>query len=120
MTPLTVALALMLSTRSTAVAGPHPDAKAIVGTWIYSSKVRPTRIIVFHADGSWGLRKFDARPEDNRGRRWRLEGDSLTLRYPSDQGFDTHAYKIVSFTRHEFVTETSGYRFTYTRREQPR
>ncbi|SRR6266700_684890 len=92
---------------------------AIEGSWIYSSKVRPMRIIVFHADGSWGVRKFDDRAEDIRGRRWKVEGDSLVLRYPSDHRFDTRIDKIVSFTSHKFVTEQQGYRFTYTRIEQP-
>jgi hypothetical protein len=116
----TRALTVALLGLATVGAVPQRDyAKLIVGSWIYSSKVRPTRIIVFHADGSWGVRKFDDRPEDIRGRRWHVEGDSLVLRYPSDGGFDTHPYKIVSFTRHEFVTETEGYKFTYTRIEPP-
>jgi len=113
------AFAVALLGLATVAAVPQRDyAKLIVGSWIYSSKVRPTRIIVFHADGSWGVRKFDERPEDIRGRRWRVEGNNLILRYPSDKGFETHAYRIVSFTPREFVTETEGYRFTYTRIEQ--
>jgi len=120
MRPLVIGVTFALLSASIAGAVPQPDyAKLIIGSWLYSSKVRPTRIIVFHPDGSWGVRKFDNRPEDIRGRRWHVEGDSLVLRYPSDHGFDTHAYKIVSFTRREFVTDTEGYRFTYTRIEQP-
>jgi hypothetical protein len=119
MTTLAIALALTLLTGARgATTPPHDYARGIVGSWIYSSKVRPTRIIVFHPDGSWGVRKFDERPEDVRGRRWRVEGGSLILRYPSDQGFETHAYRIISFTPREFITETGGYRSTYTRIEQ--
>jgi hypothetical protein len=100
-----------------ASAGQADYSKALVGSWIYSGKARPTRIVVFHPDGSWGVRKFDDQPEDIRGRRWRVDGDSLILRYPSDYGFETGAYKILSFAPRKFVTETQGYRFTYTRIE---
>ncbi len=121
MNPLVRALAVALVGLSTIAAVPQRDyAKLIVGGWIYSSKVRPTRIIVFHADGSWGVRKFDDRPEDIRGRRWRVEGNTLVLRYPGDHGFETAKDRIVSFIPDKFVTEIHGYRSTYTRIEQPR
>ena len=114
--PLVRELALAVIGLAIVAAVPQPDySKLIVGSWIYSSKVRPTRIIVFHADGSWGVRKFDDRPEDIRGRRWRVEGNTLILTYPHDHGFDTAKDRIVSFTPHKFVTEVSGYTFTYTR-----
>jgi hypothetical protein len=121
MSPILSSMIAGLLGVSVLAAVPERDyAKLIVGSWTYSSKDRPTRIIVFHADGSWGVRKFDDRPEDIRGRRWRLEGDTLVLTYPHDHGFDTSRYQIVSFALGKFVTENSGYRFTYTRIEQPR
>jgi hypothetical protein len=119
MIPLIVALGFTLSAVTTVAAPGKPDAKAIVGTWIFSSKYRPSRIIVFHADGSWGVRKFDERPEDIRGRRWSVEGNTLTLKYPSDHGFDTASYRVVSFTPRKFMTEIHGYESTYTRVQQP-
>ena len=112
-------LALGLAVLATVVsAAPlRPDAKAIVGIWVFTSKSRPSRIIVFHADGSWGVRKFDDRPEDIRGRRWRVQDSTLILKYPGDHGFETATYKIVSFTPRKFVTEIHGYESTYTRVE---
>jgi hypothetical protein len=128
MRPIVPTLILALIGASTFAAVPQADyAKLIVGSWIYhqplstsySSKPQPTRIIVFHADGSWGVRKFDDRPEDIRGRHWRVEGNTLVLRYPGDHAFGTATDKIVSFSPHKFVTEIHGYRHIYTRIEQP-
>jgi hypothetical protein len=119
MKPLVVAFSVALLTSSDITsASPQDYSKAMVGTWIFSSKVRPTRIIVFHPNGSWGVRKFDDRPEDTRGRRWHIEEDRLILTYPHDHGFDTASYKIVSFTPRKFVTEIHGYESTYTRMQQ--
>jgi hypothetical protein len=120
MRPSMVALGYALFATVISAAPPRPDAKAIVGSWILASKYRPTRIIVFHADGSWGVRKFDERPEDIRGRRWRVEDGTVVLKYPDAHGFQTARYKIVSFTPRKFVTEIHGYESTYTRVEQPR
>jgi hypothetical protein len=120
MTLLVIVLGLTLFAVNTVFSAPQPGTEAIVGSWVYSNKVRPSRIIVFHADGSWGVRKFDNGPEDIRGRRWRVQDDTLVLLYPSDHGFDTRVDKIVSFTRRKFVTEQQGYKFTYSRIEQPR
>ena len=116
------ALAVALLGVATVAAAPQRDyAKLIVGSWLYTSKVRPTRIIVFHSDGSWGVRKYDdPRPEDIRGRGWRVTGNTLILTYPHDHGFDTARDRIVSFEPDKFVTEIHGYRFTYTRVQQPR
>ena len=117
MKPFVAAVTAALLCVSTLAGIPQRDyAKLIVGSWLYSSKVRPTRILVFHADGSWGVRKYDdPRPEDIRGRRWRVEGDTLILLYPGDHGFETAKDHIVSFTPNKFVTEIHRYRFNYTR-----
>jgi hypothetical protein len=120
MKPLVAALTVALVGVTTASPVPQRDyAKLIVGSWLYTSKVRPTRILVFHADGSWGVRKYDdPRPEEINGRRWRVEGDKLILYYPAEK--TPRIDKILSFTRQKFVTEQQGYEFTFTRIEQPR
>jgi hypothetical protein len=120
MRPLTIALGSAFLATFLTAAPPRLNEKAIVGTWIFSSKYRPTRIIVFHADGSWGVRKFDEQPEDIRGRRWRIADGTLVLKYPGDHGFETATYRIVSFSPRKFVTEIHGYESMYTRVEQPR
>jgi hypothetical protein len=100
---------------STAVAAP-PDYKLIVGHWRVHVSRRADRIVIFHADGTWGVRNWDfSQPEDIQGRRRRVAGDRLILTYPSDHGFTTYAEKIVSFTRARFMTETASGRFYYTR-----
>jgi hypothetical protein len=116
MKALILALGLVAFGLTTATAASQPDEKTIVGTWMFSSRYRPERIIVFHANGKWGVKKLEEGPEDIRGRRWRVEGNTLVLSYPSDHGFDTARYKIISFTRGEFVTQIHGdYESTYTR-----
>jgi hypothetical protein len=83
---------------------------------MFDSRWRPSRIIVFHADGRWGVKKLEKVPEDIRGRRWWIKGNTLVLKYPSDHGFDTAQYRIISFTRDQFVTQIHGdYESTYTR-----
>jgi hypothetical protein len=52
--------------------------------------------------------------EDIRGRRWYIQGDTLVLRSPGDDGFKTYVGKIISFGRDKIVTDLG----TYTR-EQP-
>jgi hypothetical protein len=116
MRPLVAPIILALLAINTVDAIPQRNySKLIIGSWLHECRLRPTRILVFHADGSWGVRKYDdPRPEDIRGRGWRIEGDALILRYPSDHGFDTHSYKIVSFTSDKFVTG-GEYPCTYIR-----
>jgi hypothetical protein len=116
MRPLVVGITLAVLGVNTMSAVPQRDySKLIVGSWYHTCRMRPMRILVFHADGRWGVRKYDdPRPEDIRGRRWRVEGDKLILRYPHDQSFETHAYRILSFTPREFITD-GEYPCTYTR-----
>ena len=115
MTPLITALFLMVFVVTSAASPPRPDAKGIVGTWMFDSRWRPSRIIVFHADGRWGVKQLEEGPEDIRGRRWSVKGNLLVLKYPSDHGFDPASYRILSFTADKFVTEIHGYESTYTR-----
>jgi hypothetical protein len=81
---------------------------------------RPERSIVFHGDHTWGVEHYapsstDERwgtiYEDIRGRRWRLSGNTLIFRAPSDHGFKTDSEKITSFTQDKIVTDKA----TYTR-----
>jgi hypothetical protein len=117
MRPLVTVITVgLLSANSLAASVPRRNwSKLIIGTWFHTCRLRPGRILVFHADGRWGVRKIDdPRPEDIRGRRWHIEGDMLILRYPSDNGFESHPYKIVSFTPNEFITG-GEYPCNYTR-----
>jgi hypothetical protein len=64
---------LLLTSLATDCAAAAPDySKLIVGTWDGHRRIR-----VFHADGTWGVRKWDDRPEDVRGRRCTLKATSL-------------------------------------------
>jgi hypothetical protein len=88
-----------------------------------------TGIIVFHADGRWGVLYAGDPPqlEDIRGRRWRIEGDKLFKTGPNDdvrlspelRRFARAPDTIVSFTADRFVTsdETTS---TYTRIQKRR
>jgi hypothetical protein len=97
--------------------------KWIVGRWTSHIEGRPDRTIVFHADHSWGVEGYGAPGpdgklaiyEDIRGRRWDIRGDTLVLRAPSDDGFESYGEKIISFRQDKIVTDIA----TYTR-EQPR
>jgi hypothetical protein len=104
------------------VAAATPDEREewIVGRWTMSASGRPDRTVLFHADHRWGVEHYVPSSsnaqrlitrEDIRGRRWHLAGDKLILRYPNDHGFETHPYKIVSFSHDKIMTDI----FTYTR-----
>ena len=111
---ITLAIALM----SSASATPRDYAKLIVGPWRSHIPQRPDRIVIFHSDGSWGVRNWDfSKPEDIRGRRWHVEVDQLIITAPPEDGGETAAEKIISFTRGAFVTEVNGTRISYTRIE---
>ena len=108
-------------------------ASAIVGSWMYTLAHRGetylTCIIVFHADGRWGVR-YPGDPsklEDIGGRRWRIEGNKLFKTGPDDdlrlgpelRRLASKPDTIVSFTADKFVTrdETTG---TYIRIQKRR
>jgi hypothetical protein len=95
-------------------------SKRLLGAWVVHKPRRADRIEIFHPDGTWGVRNFDfSQPEDIKGRRWRLDGDRLILTYPTDHGFDTATYKIISFAADRFVTDVGGQRFEHTRFHLP-
>ena len=88
-----------------------PDySKLICGCWL-----GPGKFEVYHADGTWGVKRNENAPEDIRGRRWRIEGDKLILIYPGDQGLETAVCTIVSCTAHKLVLDFDGYRQELTR-----
>jgi hypothetical protein len=107
---------LSLLIAGTALAGIVDGEKVIVGKWEVSNPRRPSRIVFFHPNHTWGVTNFDPdKPEEINGRRWRTEGDKLILTYPTrNDGRDrleSYAYKIVSFSRDKFATDV----FTYKR-----
>ena len=108
----------LVATVSLCVAGlSTADRKhTIIGSWIVETNQRPSRIVTFHADGTWGVRNFDpTKREEINERRWSIEDNKLVLTYAHDHGMETWDYKIVWFDRDRFVTQTDGYRSTYTR-----
>ena len=110
----TMILALSLVASASATSPNY--AKLIIGPWRSHIPQRPDRIVIFHSDGSWGVRNWDFnKPEDIRGRRWRVEGDKLIISAPPEDGGQRAAEKIVSFTHTAFVTEINGVRISYTR-----
>jgi len=116
---LTPLIAVIVAFADPATAAPPDYTTLLVGHWRIHRPGRPDRIVIFHSDGTWGVRNWDfSKPEDIRGRRWSVEADRLVLTYPSDHDFTTHAEKIVSITRARFVTEVDSSRFLYTRIER--
>jgi len=95
---------------ATARESPHGYSKAILGCWLGSRKFE-----VYHANGTWGVKRNEDAPEEISGRRWHIEGNKLIITYPGDHGMETGALTIISLTEHEMVLETSGYQEKLTR-----
>ena len=89
---------------------PRDYSKRILGCWL-----GPRKFDVYHADGTWGVKRNEDAPEDVRGRRWHIEGRKLTLIYPGDHGLETAVYTIISCTPHKLILEADGYRREFTR-----
>src|SRR5438067_9520718 len=62
-------------------------AKLIVGRWLGSRKIH-----VYHASGTWGIKRNEDAPEDTDNRRWSIKGSKLTLTYPGDHRVETAVY----------------------------
>jgi hypothetical protein len=110
MRPLTLAtlVATLVSSLAALVfsaASSHDHSKLIVGCWL-----GPRKFDVYHADGTWGVKRNEDAPEDIRGRRWRVEGDELFLTFPGDNGMETAAYTIVSCTEQKLILDADGHR----------
>lgn len=89
---------------------PRDYSKVIVGCWLGSRKFE-----VYHADGTWGVKRNEHAPEDISGRRWRIKGNKLIITYPGDHGLETAVLTIVSITEHQMVLDDSGYKEELTR-----
>ena len=95
---------LIVAIFRSAVLATGPDAlesaKLIVGTWDGDGAIH-----VFGRDGTWrAKRKFKPDAKETAGR-WRIRGDTLTLKYSGDHGLITIKYTIVFVSPQEFVTE---------------
>jgi len=89
---------------------PRDYSKAIMGCWRGSRKFE-----IYHADGTWGVKRNEDAPEDISGRRWHIKGNKLVITYPGDHGMDTAELTIVSLTEHTLVLDASGYKEELTR-----
>ena len=95
----------------------HSDdySKRILGRWL-----GPRKFVVFHANGNYGVQRNEEASEDIQGR-WRIQGRTLFLTYPSDNGVGTpvhmitSAYTIISFSPKSFTTEADGHKEVYER-----
>jgi hypothetical protein len=85
-------------------------SKAIVGCWLGSRKFE-----VYHANGSWGVKRNEGAPEEITGRRWHIKGNKLIITYPGDHGLETGVFTIASLTEHKMVLKGSGYEEELTR-----
>ncbi len=114
---LTMATVLMIAAASSlAAVSPSQYSNKIIGAWRCHIPRRPDRIVIFHRDGSWGVRNWDfSQPEDIRGRRWRIEGNRLITTAPPMDGGQTADERILSFTHTQIVTEVNGVGISYTR-----
>jgi hypothetical protein len=104
-------ICLVLTVASlTAGAVPRDYSRAIVGCWL-----GPRKFEVYHANGTWGIKRNEDAPEDIRGRRWHIQGNKLVITYPGDHGMDTAELTIVSLTEHKLVFDAGGYKEELTR-----
>jgi hypothetical protein len=85
-------------------------SKAIVGCWLGSRKFE-----IYHADGTWGVKRTEDAPEDVSGRRWHARGNKLIITSPGDHGLETAVLTIISLTDHKMVLEVNGYKEELTR-----
>ena len=100
----------LLSFALSTVAAPPDYSKLIRGCWLGAGKFR-----VYHADGTWGVKRNEDAPEDTKGRRWRVDGNKLILTYPGDHGSETAVYTIVRCTERQMVLSIGRYTEEYTR-----
>ena len=107
-----VVLVASCGVRSSSVAGDDPDVdpQRVLGCWL-----GPRKFAVYHPDGTWGVKRHEDAPEDFRGRRWRIDGNTLFLTFPGDRGMTTVHFTIVSLTDREMILEADGYQQTYVR-----
>jgi len=109
---LFIALSLVFGSLPKVAAAPKEAnySKLILGQWL-----GPRKIDVYHADGTWGVRRHEQAPEDKDQRRWSIKGNQLTLTYPGDHGTATATYTILSLAPQELVLDAGGYKQRYER-----
>jgi hypothetical protein len=104
-------LCLVLAVASVTASEVHRDySKAIIGGWL-----GPRKFEVYHADGTWGVKRNEDAPEDVRGRRWHINGNKLIITYPGDHGLETGELTIISLTDHKMVLGSGDYKRELTR-----
>ena len=102
---------LVAGTKSFAAPKQSEDySKRILGRWL-----GPRKFHIFHANGTWGVQRNEDAPEDIDGRRWRIQGNKLFLKFRGDAGLQTAEFTIISFTSKRFITEADGHKETYDR-----
>ena len=106
--------AILVGTFSTlALAAPKASqnySKLILGQWL-----GPRKIEVYHADGTWGVRRHDEAPEDKDQRRWSIKGNKLTVTYPGEHGVETGTVAIVTLNSRRLIIEANGNKQEYER-----
>jgi hypothetical protein len=80
-------------------------SKAIVGCWLGSRKFE-----VYHADGTWGVKRNEGAPEEIAGRRWHIKGNKLFITYPGDHGLESGELTILSLTERKLVFDAGGWK----------
>jgi hypothetical protein len=85
-------------------------AKRILGCWL-----GPRKFIIFHEDGTWGIKRSEDSTEDKQGKQWHVNGDLLALNYDGDRGASHSLAKIVSCTKEQMVLSFGDKTEEYTR-----
>jgi hypothetical protein len=80
-------------------------SKAILGCWL-----GPRKFEIYHADGTWGVKRHEDAPEVINGRRWHIKGKTLVITWPGDRGLETAELIIVSLTERKMLLDADGYK----------
>jgi hypothetical protein len=108
---IAVVILSLIAGPAVSAAGASTDySKRILGCWLGSRKFE-----VYHADGTWGVKRNEDAPEDRQRRHWHINGNRLTITYLGDHGLQTAVYTIVSCTDHKMVLSIGSYTEEYTR-----
>jgi hypothetical protein len=99
-----------LATAAAAPTATENYSMLILGQWL-----GPRKIHVYHADGTWGVRRHERAPEDKHQRRWSIKGSKLTRTYPGERGTETGTLDILSLTADELILASDGYKERSTR-----
>jgi hypothetical protein len=89
---------------------PRDYSKEILGCWLGSRKFE-----VYHADGTWGVKRHEDAPEVINSRRWHIKGKTLVITWVGDHRVETAELTIVSLTQHKMVLDADGYKVELVR-----